>query len=536
MSGKGSSKKFTFDFFLYDELILCIFSHLSWVDLCAVQATSRKWSRLATDNELWRNLYFTVFGRTRLRGARGFTGRLDGREVRPLPSRVKTGEFKDWKWMFRISSNWRKGRCMVEQLQLLPPAPLEDVQSAKTHILLAGSLIVTASSKQSLLPCVHLSGPDGLYYDLPCPSRQPALFHVTALALDQSPPISRDVGIAAFLSTGEFHVFRVDYSNPTSSTLQLSHSPIRRTSRTSPIIQAVYHHPILITLSESFSLSIYDLSSGLARHSQTLSSYTSHPPTSLVLSTPTATTYKLVLTYAVPVYPRHWSVGITELIISAPSSHTEPLKSSTSPSATFAEESSYNGAELVCVTATRTIRAVDIPHGWIDEEKLRVIQEQWSRKVTHVADTQTDGKWVVLAPGGPLPTSRVSSSSSPHSPSHIYSPTSLQLYRLSLPLASSAISAPRPRLTFMRNLHGHTCPVSSMSVADGRCVSLGIDGSIWVWDLETGASTEVLAQDPEVAHPSTHGGIQFEKCMVAFDERRIVTAQGDCVRVRRFDI
>ena len=94
---------------LYDELILCIFSHLSWVDLCAVQATNRNWSRLAKDNELWRNLYIRTFGRPRLRGGGGTFGRADGREVKPLPSRAKGLKLRDWKWMFRISSNWRKG-------------------------------------------------------------------------------------------------------------------------------------------------------------------------------------------------------------------------------------------------------------------------------------------------------------------------------------------------------------------------------------------------------------------------------------------
>jgi hypothetical protein len=100
----------SFDDSLYDELVLCIFSHLSWVDLCAAQSTNKNWCRLAADNELWRNLYLTVFGRSRLRGARGFRARPDGREVRPLPGRAANSDiFKDWKWMFRISSNWRKG-------------------------------------------------------------------------------------------------------------------------------------------------------------------------------------------------------------------------------------------------------------------------------------------------------------------------------------------------------------------------------------------------------------------------------------------
>ncbi len=108
----------TFESALYDELILCIFSHLSWVDLCATQSTSRNWARLAADNELWRDLYLKVYGRPRLRGARGFIGRTDGREVRALPGRAKTEDHKDWKWMFRISSNWRTGRQALADVML----------------------------------------------------------------------------------------------------------------------------------------------------------------------------------------------------------------------------------------------------------------------------------------------------------------------------------------------------------------------------------------------------------------------------------
>ena len=42
-----------------------------------------------------------------------FRSRRDGQEVKPLPKRgVKLEDVddgRDWKWMFRISSNWRTG-------------------------------------------------------------------------------------------------------------------------------------------------------------------------------------------------------------------------------------------------------------------------------------------------------------------------------------------------------------------------------------------------------------------------------------------
>lgn len=42
----------TFDSALYDELILSIFAHLSWADLCVVQRTNKNWARLSSDNQV----------------------------------------------------------------------------------------------------------------------------------------------------------------------------------------------------------------------------------------------------------------------------------------------------------------------------------------------------------------------------------------------------------------------------------------------------------------------------------------------------
>jgi hypothetical protein len=97
---------------LYDELLLHIFSYLDAVDLCATQATCKPWSRLASDNHIWKKLYLAVYGRTRLQGSKGFVSRNDGRTVKELPQRAKSKipiDLQDWKWMFRISTNWKRG-------------------------------------------------------------------------------------------------------------------------------------------------------------------------------------------------------------------------------------------------------------------------------------------------------------------------------------------------------------------------------------------------------------------------------------------
>lgn len=41
---------------LYDEVVLVIFSYLSYKDLCMIQPTSQNWARLALDNQVLRYL------------------------------------------------------------------------------------------------------------------------------------------------------------------------------------------------------------------------------------------------------------------------------------------------------------------------------------------------------------------------------------------------------------------------------------------------------------------------------------------------
>ncbi|KAJ7703065.1 hypothetical protein B0H17DRAFT_922726 [Mycena rosella] len=530
LSGSTAVVTSNFDSALYEELILLIFSNLSWVDLCAAQAVNRNWARLALDNGLWKDQYLHVFGRSRLRGAKGFIGRTDGREIKRLPERAKVDDIKDWRWMFRISWNWKKaGRCSTEHIEgvLDPPSSGSTPTSTPAHVVLAGSMTIVASSEASLCPEVHchVQSAASPKQTLLCGSprhRQP--FHITALALDQSPPLSGVLQLAVFLSTGEFLIFAIQQLNPTTSTRKFTYVPSRSTTRTTPIIQAVYHHPLLISLSAAFTLSLYDLSSDTITHTQTLTAYTTFPPSSLVLSAQTpGNRYKLVLTYAVPIFPVHFSIGVTELIISGSRVSSPQLSSSSSLSSPMS------------VISTRTARALDVPAGWIDQEKLRSMKEQWGRKLLRIQDTQSDGKWVVLAPGEvPPPGSQgpagATSAASPYQMSGD-SPASLQLYRLYLPSVTSVVSPP-PKLTFVRYLHHTAGAVSSMALADGRCVTLGKNGGIWVWDLESGTGAEV-------APPCRSGDPTLdsvEKGAVAFDDRRIISARAGTLLVRRFDV
>jgi hypothetical protein len=59
------------------------------------------------------------------------------------------------------------------------------------------------------------------------------------------------------------HRLSLNHTNTSVLTRKFSHVPAIRTA---PIIQAVYHHPLLITLSQGFHLSLYNLTGHHCAH------------------------------------------------------------------------------------------------------------------------------------------------------------------------------------------------------------------------------------------------------------------------------
>lgn len=397
--------------------------------------------------------------------------------------------------MFRISCNWRTGwslryRLIFPKTQSMPlgrSSAQEELTwqdsedpDVPIHVALAGGLIITASPLPCPFPKIMLHTADHAIHSFSASSIPSNPFNkVTAMALDQSQPTGSEYRLAVFYSIGSFCLFMASPSNPKESIETLSYVPTGRRHRTTFIVQAVYHHPLLIALSTSFDLTIYELPSNTSdgppqiRLTQTLTSFTSYPPTSLILSNPTSQTYKLVLAYSVPVYPSHWTVAITELAISS-----------------------------FIVQSTQSTSAFDLTPGWspLTHELSETMSEQYALKLAEVSSTSTDGRYVVLAGAAT---------------------SAIQLYRL-----SSRSRAAGPKLTFLRTLYGHTSPVQALSVADGRCVSLSRDGSLWVWDLERGGvevKTNTLTPLPGSAR-------------VLFDERQILVVLNGRIVIKRFDV
>lgn len=95
---RGYSAKLNFNVCFSDELVLHIFSYLSYQHLCTIQEVHSHWARLAGDNTLWKQLFLIDHPSQRLRGSRGFSSRWVsefgplGREIKPLPARLKLAE------------------------------------------------------------------------------------------------------------------------------------------------------------------------------------------------------------------------------------------------------------------------------------------------------------------------------------------------------------------------------------------------------------------------------------------------------------
>ncbi|KAJ1304328.1 hypothetical protein OPQ81_005487 [Rhizoctonia solani] len=476
-----------FDTVLSDETVLAIFAFLDPYHLCLVRLVNKHWSRLATDNHLWRVMFLREFSRSRLRGSRGFTTSAT-REIKPLPSRAQAHgdehslddslpeNYTDWRWMFRISSNWSRGRCTATVQRALPRPvtgyPLLGSPSSSfggamhfnsdsdflqtPHILLAGDLTVYASGQLSSAPMVYIfrdtiSSGLRIRYDLPPDS----LVSVTALCLDHSSASTR---LAIFYSDHSWTIRTVEYERRHIA-IDYSSTRPRSSISSATIVKAAFHYPLLVTLSSSFRMCIYYLPTPPAppmlKH--TLLSYSGFTPLTMTIARyRTPDQYRVLLAHASPIYPSHWGPSATDIAISvqpASDSFGTPSSAPRNPSHVRILSSSNTNNQL--------------PVGWIPDGTPDCIPEdlrlRWLRKVSHVSGIQTDGKFVVFASedGG------------------------IQVYRL----------LRNARLLYERTLFPPTHAPSprALTVADSRCVCATRDGGLWVWDLETGVGIQATA-------------------------------------------
>ena len=237
---------------------------------------------------------------------------------------------------------------------------------------------------------------------------------------------------------------------------------------------AAFHSSLLVALSSTFQLEVYDVTEDTIRPLRTMASFSSYPPSSLTLCR-TVDAYKILLSYAVPVYPQHWSVATTELSV-------------------------REGEDKFM---SRTIRVFNPTSAtWEDIPPTERVQStsgtppRYGAKMASVAAVETDGRWLVVAPTDD---------------------NLMEVYRIK-----------QSRLVHSRTLLGPHHAIVGLAVSEGRCVSVSRNGVAWVWDLEGGWGVEVQSE------PFFEGVVE-PRARVVFDERQIAVGCNERVMIVRFD-
>ncbi|EKC98293.1 hypothetical protein A1Q2_07307 [Trichosporon asahii var. asahii CBS 8904] len=422
--------------FELDELFLRVLGYLDAEDLANAQRVSKHWARLAVDPQLWKRLYLPF--------------PPPSPSSSPAPSDdeepdVIRHEGVDWKRMVRLGTNWANGNVLEASLPLpLPPSPISrpsEPGPAEHHLALFPSFICTASPTS---PLVHVYGvgsepkPLGIVPPPPGWSSPNRPDNVTAICADEAvqPPDGAADGrpvlparLAIFYASGGFAIVKLRFDGRLVWTRESVWDRRTRPRRTGvqddgdPVVLAAFHHPVLVTCTLSFHVSVYMLSQSVSLV-RTLHSDVAFHPAALSLA-PHGSSYRATLTYCTPVYPSSWTVSVQELAVE------------------LGHGGEVRRGECYRVRSGRSRRAVT----------------EWPRRldpvdaVSRAVGVGTDGRWVVLA--------------GEDSVIHVFA----------LPSAKGGIA-------HAQTLLAPSGGVSALALQSGRCVSGGADGKVLVWELD----------------------------------------------------
>jgi hypothetical protein len=351
------------------------------------------------------------------------------------------------------------------------PLQSEDAQSLPSPLvlLIGRGASITSNGAFEAFPEAKISAENVVMSIVS--SKTSALYplRISSISLNQSISFDGLVNLAVFYSTmRKFHHLSIFNVNTLTKTSQETHvvTPI---AYRGPIIHSAYHSSLIIALSSTFQVDIYQVSTNSSKPTlvRTMSSFTSFPPSSLTVCRPSPLSHKVLLSYAVPIYPAHWSVATTELQVD-------------------------NCADIL---SSRTLRAFQ--QEWqttIEESSNSTPPRTGAGKMPGIVSVQSDGRYLVVAPRNE---------------------NYMELYRLR-----------QNSLVLVRILFGPVQQICALAVADARCISISLDGALWVHDLDQGWGVEV--QDKV-------DGVDVENTRLYFDDRRIVVTTPTHLRTISFD-
>jgi len=341
-------------------------------------------------------------------------------------------------------------------------------------LFVAGSTLVVSPGVTASLPAVTIHSAGKQLLVRPPSSFGTESIRVSTFALNQAGQSGKEVQIAVFYAT-ENRAHHISIFGITSG-LQGARGLKAHRPQTNHgyATHAAFHSSLLVALTSTFQLEMYEVTEDTIQPLRTMSSFSSFPPSSLTLCR-TQSAYKILLSYAVPVYPQHWSVATTELSVRE-------------------GEDQFISRTIRVFNPTRAAWE-DIP----PSERVQSTSESPPRhgaKMASVAAVETDGRWLVVAPSGD---------------------NLMEVYRIK-----------QNRLVHSRTLLGPHHATVGLAVSEGRCVSISTDGVAWVWDLEGGWGVEVQSE------PFFEGVVQ-PGARVVFDERQIAVGCYGRVMIVRFD-
>lgn len=495
---------------LSEELCFHCMSYLGYADLLALSETTKYLSRLANDNQLWKALYTREY--------------LDQEQDDAWFKRDDSLPTKTWKDLFRIAHNWKVGKARTTRLPLrsavLPKISLSTeindlldeqlgVASSAGAIIAAPSTAFQARTRQQEHAKVvwhgqhyFIASEDVQEGGLPSidvfriePTSQtshkvasiaskalkgkghPGSLSVTELQLDAAAATGNMDGIrlVVFYSNGQYSLFRIKNTGPTSVTTDITFTEEYFSSQTSsrPTIMARLHSPILVTSSSDLSVRFriveerHDSDTGasvvhVVTSPSTMYTTLCFAPMSMRLirredpssgfaklkAEQSPQRFQLSLAYSTPYYPAAFTVGIQVFNI------TVPVNSKRTPARRRSLEIFARSAIAVPPSSELSTGTSQAIVNTIEHDGPYIVASKSDNTISvyRVVDCLSDS-WL----------------------------SSVQTAN-SVPLSPVKLNAIPLQLRHIRTLFGHTAAVDAVGLMKGRCVSTGRDG-IKVWEL-----------------------------------------------------
>ncbi|KAM0323190.1 hypothetical protein ACHAQA_009040 [Verticillium albo-atrum] len=255
---------------LSDEVAVRILSYLPIATLLDVALVSRHLSRLASDSQLWRALYYSRFVLPRALRIPGFrdgprrsASRLHYSARRAVwadggigkrgglvdvRSATEGGQdaYVDWKRQYRLRHNWARGKATVEELDVGDTAI-----SRKTLAKVVEGIVVTADATAGLrawdLKTKELVAQISLLDD---EGQHP---EPTCMAIDDQSLDMQALDVCLGFDDGSFGVWRLHLAD---KRIERRHRHAK--SSNGALVGLAYRHPFVLTATNSVLISLYD--------------------------------------------------------------------------------------------------------------------------------------------------------------------------------------------------------------------------------------------------------------------------------------